>query len=217
MFIGHNALGFAAKKVAPRASLGLLMAAPMFLDLLWPLFLIAGVEEVQLAPSPPASPFLGFDFTYYPWSHSLLMSLVWGVALGLLYRWRTGDGRGALVAGALVVSHWVLDFVTHVPDLPLWPGGPKVGLGLWNYPTATVAIEVAMYVLGIAAYVRATEARDRIGKFSLIAFVIVLAGLYLISFGPPPPIKAVGWGGLTGWLLPLWAAWFDRHRRARAS
>jgi membrane-bound metal-dependent hydrolase YbcI (DUF457 family) len=214
MFIGHNALGFAAKKVAPRASLGLLMAAPMLLDLLWPIFLIAGIEQVELAP-PHTSPFLGLTFTHYPWSHSLLMSLVWGAAYGLLYRWRSGDGRGALVAGALVVSHWVLDFFTHLPDLPLWPGGPRVGLGLWNYPAATVVIEVVLYAAGVAVYLRATEARDRVGTWSLAAFVVVLGAMYLASFGPPPPIKAIGWGALTGWLLPVWAWWFDRHRRLR--
>jgi len=216
MFIGHNALGFAAKREAPRASLGLLMAAPMLLDLLWPIFLIAGIEQVELAPAH-TSPFLAMTFTHYPWSHSLLMSLVWGAAYGLFYRWRSGgDVRGALVAGALVVSHWVLDFFTHLPDLPLWPGGPRVGLGLWNYPAATVVIEVVLYLAGIAVYLRATEARDRVGTWSLAAFVVVLAALYLTSFGPPPPVKVIGWGALTGWLLPLWAWWFDRHRRLRA-
>jgi membrane-bound metal-dependent hydrolase YbcI (DUF457 family) len=215
MFIGHNALAFAAKKAAPRASLGMLMAAPMLLDLLWPIFLIVGIERVQLAPAH-TSPFLGMEFSHYPWSHSLLMSLVWGVAYALFYRWRTGDRRGTLVVGALVVSHWVMDFVTHVPDLPLWPGGPRVGLGLWNYPVATIIIEVALYLAGIAVYLRVTEARDRIGTWSLVAFVVVLSALYLSSFGPPPPIKVIGWGALTGWLLPLWAGWFDRHRRARA-
>jgi hypothetical protein len=216
VFIGHNALGFAAKKAAPRASLGLLMAAPQLADLLWPIFLIAGVERVQVAPVH-TSPFLGLEFTHYPWSHSLLMMLVWGAALGLLYRFRTGDGRGALVAGALVVSHWVLDFVTHVPDLPLWPGGPKVGLGLWNWPVATIVIEAALYVAGIGVYVRTTQARDRVGTYSLAAFVVVLVALYLSSFGPAPPVKVIGWAALSGWLLPLWAAWFDRHRRLRAA
>ena len=216
MFIGHHALAFAAKKTAPRASLGMLMAAPMLLDLLWPIFLILGLERVQLAPVR-TSPFLGLEFIHYPWSHSLLMSLVWAVAYGLFYRWRTGDRHGTLVVGALVVSHWVLDFVTHVPDLPLWPGGPRVGLGLWNYPVATIVIEVALYLAGIAVYLRVTEARDRIGTWSLAAFVVVLAAMYLSSFGPPPPIKVIGWGALTGWLLPLWAAWFDRHRRVRAA
>jgi hypothetical protein len=213
MFIGHNAVGFASKSVARRPSLGLLMAAPMLLDLLWPIFLLLGIERVQPVAHAP-NPLLALAFTHYPWSHSLLMSLLWGAALGGLYGWRTGDRRGAAVLAFGVVSHWVLDLVTHVPDLPLWPGGPQVGLGLWRWPAVAVALEALMYVAGIALYLRVTRPRDRIGRFSLAAFVLLLPTLYAVSFGPPPSPRAIAWGGLSGWLIPLWAGWFDRHRDA---
>jgi hypothetical protein len=212
MFIGHIAVGFASKRVAPRASLGWLMAAPIFLDLLWPIFLLLGIEHVEPASGAP-SPFLGLAFTDYPWTHGLTTSIGWGVLFGLVVRWRTGDGRAASVATASVISHWVLDFVTHIPDLPLWPGGPKVGLGLWRSVPATVVIEVVMYAAGVLLYVRGTRARDRAGRFSLAGFVAVLGALYLTNFGPPPSdMRVLAWSALTLWLIPFWAAWFDRHR-----
>ena len=130
MFIGHYALGLAAKRLAPRTSLGTLFVAPTLADLLWPVFLLLGWERVS--PSGVTNPFLTLTFDAYPISHSLLALIGWGALYALLYRARTGYGRGAIVVGLLVVSHWVLDFATHVPDMPLYPGGPKVGLGLWH-------------------------------------------------------------------------------------
>src|SRR6266704_725680 len=133
MFIGHYALGLAAKRIAPRTSLGTLFLAPSLADLLWPVFLLLGWERVRVTGG--ANPFLALTFDAYPVSHSLLALLGWGILLALLYWWRTGDARAATIVGLLVVSHWVLDVVTHVPDMPLYPGGPKVGLGLWNSVT----------------------------------------------------------------------------------
>src|SRR3954470_21958054 len=134
MFIGHFAVAFAAKRVAPRTSLGATFVAAQLVDLLWPIFLLLGWEQVRITPS--ANPFLVLDFTSYPWSHSLAMGLVWGAAFGALYFAVTKYGRGALVVGLLVPSHWILDFFAHRPDLPLYPGGAeRLGLGLWNNPT----------------------------------------------------------------------------------
>src|ERR1041384_6560976 len=137
MFIGHSALGFAAKRAAPRAGLGALFIAPTLADLLWPVLLLLGLEHVRAGPS--GNPFLNLWFDDYPYSHSLFTLIVSGIAFGYLYRATTGDKRGALVIGALVVSHWVLDVVTHRPDMPLYPGGPRLGPGLWNSPTAPTA------------------------------------------------------------------------------
>jgi hypothetical protein len=214
MFIGHDACSFAAKRVVPRVSLGLLIAAPNLLDLLWPIFLLLGIEHVRTQHGP--TPFLNLDFYDYPWSHSLAMAIVWGVVFAIGYRLFTRDSRGAVVAGLLVVSHWVLDFVTHVPDLPLWPGGPKYGLGLWNHTAATVIIESLLFIGGLAIYLRTTRARDRIGSIALWSFVVFLAVIYVASlFGPPPPNdRIVAWSALFLWLLPLWGAWIDRHREA---
>src|SRR5580693_3615644 len=156
MFIGHYALGLAAKRVAPRTSLGALIAAPTLADLLWPLFLLFGWEHVSITPS--TNPFLNLTFDAYPFSHSLVALIGWGLVFGGLYALRTRDRGAALVLCLLVVSHWVLDFIVHRPDLPIVPGGPKVGLGLWNSVPATLVVETTMLVAGVWLYFSGTRA-----------------------------------------------------------
>jgi len=214
VFIGHNAVAFAAKRVAPKTSLGVLMAAAMLVDLIWPIFLLLGIEHVRIQRG--ATKFTPLDFYDYPWTHSLVMGVAWGVAFGLLYWAVTRKGGGAFVVALLVISHWLLDFVVHRPDLPIWPGGPKVGLGLWNSPMATIVIESAMFAIGILIYWDFTKPVDRIGSVVFWAFVIVLAGIYIstASAAPPPNLRVLEYMALSGWLLPVWAAWFDRHREA---
>jgi len=215
VFIGHNAVAFAAKRVAPRTSLGVLMAAAMLVDLIWPILLILGVEHVRIQRG--ATRMSPLDFTDYPWTHSLVMGIGWGILFGVIYWGVSRYGRGALVVGLLVVSHWVLDFVVHRPDLPLVPGGgPKLGLGLWNRPFATLAIESAMFAIGILIYRDTTKPRDRIGSIAFWAFVITLAAIYIANASgtPPPNVRVLEYMALSGWLLPFWAAWFDRHREA---
>ena len=134
MFIGHFAAGMAAKKIYPALSLGILFMAAQFLDLLWPTFLILGIEHVVI--SPGISKVTPLDFIDYPISHSLLIVLGWSVLFGAGYYLITKNHKGALTLGTLVLSHWILDLIVHIPDLPLYPGeSPKVGLGLWNSPT----------------------------------------------------------------------------------
>jgi membrane-bound metal-dependent hydrolase YbcI (DUF457 family) len=217
MFIGHNAVGFGSKAAAPRVSLGWLMAAPMLLDLLWPIFVLLGLETFVIEKGAP-TPFLNMRFTSYPWSHSLLMSCIWAALYGGGYFLRTRSARGGWVLALGVVSHWLFDFFTHRPDMPLWPGGPKVGLGLWYSTAGTIIVESILFAAGIAIYLRTTKARDRagrIGPWTLIAFLVVV---YIVSlFGDPPPsVNAVASVTLLTWLIPFWAAWFDRHRDAVA-
>lgn len=215
MFIGHYALGLAAKRAAPRTSLGNLFIAPTLADLLWPIFLLLGVEHVHAVPN--ANPFLVGWFDDYPYSHSLFMLIVWGALFGYLYRFRTGNRRGALVIGLLVVSHWVLDFITHRPDMPIYPGGPKVGLGLWNSMTGTIVVEGLMLVLGVAIYARSTRARDGIGRWGFWSLVALLVIAYIGSIKTPPPssITALAVGAIIfGWVFVLFAWWVDRHRDA---
>jgi len=212
MFIGHYALGLAAKRLAPRTSLGTLFVAPTLADLLWPVFLLLGWERVS--PSGVTNPFLTLTFDAYPISHSLLALIGWGALYALLYRARTGYGRGAIVVGLLVVSHWVLDFVTHVPDMPLYPGGPKVGLGLWHSVPGTVIVEGLMFAAGIAIYAGATRPRDGVGRVTLGVLTLVLAAAYVGSlFSPPPPMPALAIGAMVfGWLFVVGAWWGDGHR-----
>jgi membrane-bound metal-dependent hydrolase YbcI (DUF457 family) len=216
VFIGHFAVGFASKRAAPRASLGVLMAAPLFADLLWPIFLNAGIESVRIVPGDTA--FTPLDLHDFPWSHSLVTSLAWSAIAASAFWAATRYTRGALVLALGVFSHFVLDFVTHRPDLPLYPGSAtSLGLGLWNSRRATMAVEIAMFVVGVAIYARTTRAINRRGVFALWALVVLLAVFYLNTcFGPPPPsVNAIKIGGLTAWLFPVWAWWIDRNRELR--
>jgi hypothetical protein len=213
MFIGHYAVGLALKGATPRTSLGWLAAAPQLPDLLWPIFLLIGWERVSIDPGATQVTPLAFD--RYPYSHSLLMVCGWGLLLGALYLSRSRHLTAAVLIGLAVVSHWVLDWVTHVPDLPLVPWSQtRVGLGLWNSLPATVAVEFTMYAAGLWCYVRATRPRDRQGQLGFAAFAVFLLVVYVATlFGPPPPdVRSVAFVALLLWLLPLWAAWFDRHR-----
>jgi len=213
MFIGHYAVGLALKGATPRTSLGWLAAAPQLPDLLWPVFLLIGWERVSIAPGATQVTPLAFDS--YPYSHSLLMVCGWGLLLGALYLSRSRHLVAAVLIGLAVVSHWVLDWVTHVPDLPLVPWSQtRVGLGLWNSLPATVAVEFTMYAAGLWCYVRATRPRDRQGQLGFAAFAVFLLVVYVATlFGPPPPdVRSLALVTLLLWLLPLWAAWFDRHR-----
>ena len=212
MFIAHFGVAMAAKKVAPQPSLGTLILGAQFLDGIWPVFALLGWEQVSIVPGiTAASP---LDFTFYPYTHSLLASVVWGTLLALAYYAVRRDRNGALWLGALVVSHWLLDWIAHRPDLPLWPGGPRVGLGLWYSLSATLITEFALFAVGAWIYASVTRARDALGGVLLWAFVIVLGALYLAAlFGPPPPSPAaLAASGLAGWLLVAWGYWIDRHR-----
>jgi len=215
MFVGHLAVSLGAKAAEPRVPLSVLVAASFGLDLLWPVLLLAGVETVRIAPGDTA--FTPLAFESYPWSHSLLMVLGWGVAAWLVTYRFARNLRVSLVVAVVVVSHWVLDFVTHRPDLPLWPAGPRVGLGVWNSIPATILLEGAMFVGAIAIYTRAQRPLDAAGTWAFWALV-ALTGVIWISqpWSPPPPdARAIAIVGMAMWLFPWWAAWIDRHRAAR--
>jgi hypothetical protein len=216
MFIGHFALGLAAKRVAPRTSLGTLFVAPTLADLLWPIFLLLGWEQARIVPN--ANPFLHLWLDHIPWSHSLLTLAGWGAAFGLLYRMKTGYARGAVVVAALVVSHWVLDVITHRPDMPLYPGSAVVGLGLWNSVAATLLVEGILFAAGVVIYTRATRPIDRIGRCGFWGIMIVLAGSYLSTLFSPPPQDmktAAVFTIVVSWLFVVFAWWVDRHREPR--
>ncbi|HSU13484.1 metal-dependent hydrolase [Longimicrobium sp.] len=212
MFLGHTAAALAGKRAAPRTSFGILLGAAIFLDLLWPVFLLLGWERVRIDPGNTA--FTPLDFVSYPISHSLVAALGWSVLAGGVYYAVTRYGFGAWTVGCLVLSHWVLDWLTHRPDLPLWPGSAKVGLGMWHSLPLTLAVELLLFAVGLLIYLGTTRARDGVGRWvfwALMAFYLIVYAAN--TFGPPPPdVRTVAWMTLAMWLLPLWGWWADAHR-----
>ncbi len=212
MFVGHLAVALGTKKVEPRLPLGASVAAAFGLDVLWPVLLLLGFETVRINPGDTA--FTNLAFASYPWSHSLLAVIGWSGVVAFLGRRLFGSWRAGVVLGGLVLSHWVLDLITHRPDLPLWPGGPVVGLGLWNSIPGTVLVEAGLLAGGLWLYVGASSARDRTGTWALIALVGLTGLIWVTQPWAPLPgsVTAVAAGALILWLLPPWAAWIERHR-----
>ena len=217
MFVGHLAAGLAARHKTPNVNLGWFIAGVSALDLIWPILVLTGVETVRIEAG--ATAFTPLVFDSYPWSHSLLMSVVWGLVLVGIARAARVPASASLLLVLTVVSHWVLDFVTHAPDMPLWPGNsPKYGLTLWNSIPGTFVVEGVMWVAAIALYLRSRSARgDRPGA-AFWSFVIVTTLMWAASpYSPlPPNVETVGWFGLVGWIVVPWAALADR-RRANAT
>jgi len=216
MFVGHLALGFAAKRATPRVSLAVLLTASQLADVLWPLFLALGLEQVRIDPGNTA--FTPLDFVSYPYSHSLVTLIVWGLAFAAIYRAATGrNGRVFLVLAALVVSHWALDWITHRPDMPIYPGGAKYGLGLWNSVPMTMAIEGVMFAAGVWIYLQCTRPRDRIGRWGMIGLLALLVVVYVANAtsSPPPSVNAIIVGASIGAaIMTIWSWWADAHREA---
>lgn len=212
MFVGHYATALAAKRVAPRAPLALLVFAAFWIDLLWPVLLLLGVETVRIVPG--ITLMTPLDFESYPVSHSLLAVAGLGALVGGLAWWRLRDARAAWVTGAVVVSHWVLDWLTHRPDLPLWPGGPRVGLGLWDSMAGTLGVEGLLLAAGVWLYASGSRPRRPVGRWAFVGLTAFLTVTWMANFfGPPPPSSgAIAVTALALWLLLPWASWIERNR-----
>jgi FtsH-binding integral membrane protein len=216
MFIGHYGAGLSFKKAAPPISLGLFFLAVQFLDLLWPTFLLLHIEHVQIT-SDKSQP-IPLIFTDYPYSHSLLMALVWSALFFLLYWLARKNGRDALILGVAVFSHWVLDLIVHLPDLPLYPGSSlKLGLELWRYPVVTAILEGLIFFVGLFLYLKATKAKNRTGTVVLWVLVTLLVVSHIANlFSPPPPsVEAIALAGQAMWLFVLLGFWADKNRMVR--
>ena len=213
MFIGHFAVAYAAKKVVPKVSLGTLFISAQLVDLLWPLFLLLGIEHVRIAPGITA--FTPLDFYDYPYTHSLLGAFFWAILAAAFYYSVRRETKSAMVVGFVVFSHWLLDLATHRPDLPIGlGGGTLVGWGLWNSVPATMIVEIALFAAGVWIYLNSTRARDRIGTYGFWSLAVFLVMVYLANaFGPPPPsAQMIAIAGNATWLFVVWAYWIDRHR-----
>jgi membrane-bound metal-dependent hydrolase YbcI (DUF457 family) len=213
MFIGHFGVGFALKRIAPRASLALLIMATVWADILWTAFLLLGWEHARISVGDTL--WTPLDLYDYPCSHSLLFMALWATALAVVYRAFRPDLLGAIAVWVAVVSHWVLDWLTHRPDMPLYPGGLKHGLGLWNSISGTLVVELTIFLVGVGLYAWCTRAKDWVGRLGFWGYVAALLLLYVGDrfSGPPASMKELAISGLVGILVLIgWPWWFDRHR-----
>jgi len=181
MFVGHYGISFAAKKAEPAIPLWVLFIAVQLLDVLWAPFVLLGIEKVRIVPGITASNPL--DLYYMPYTHSLLAAIAWSLVAFLVYRAvRPVPSRAAAIVGLAVFSHWVLDFLVHRPDLPLYDNTAKVGLGLWNLPAVALGLEALLLFGAMWLYLR-----HRARRTAMLAFgVVMLAIQAYVFFGPPP-------------------------------
>ena len=208
MFIGHFGVGLLAKRKESQPSLAMMFVAVQLLDLLWPIFVLFGLESLEIDPGNTKLTHL--DFTYYPYSHSLLMALFGRALMGVIYFIFTKNMRGSVLLGGLVISHWILDLITHRPDLPLTPFSEyRVGFGLWNHPVAEIILELGIFGLGAFLYYKSPCFKRKISFWLLILFLLVTHLMNL--FGPPPPnTLAVAWSANLMWLIVIWAWWIEK-------
>ena len=216
MFVGHLAAGMIGKRIEPRVSLGTWVVAVMLSDLLLFPLLLAKVESVTSQPNVSANRIIGLEIGY---SHSLLMNIIWASLFGLIYYLLRRYRPGAVLLFAGVLSHWVLDVVSHRPDMPLAPGAPfKLGFGVWNSLAATLIVEGGLWLLAIALYVSATRPKGRAGVYAFWSGIVLLTLIWHgnITRGmDPDPVKA-GIGGLILFsLIVAWAYWINRLRPTR--
>ena len=181
MFVGHYGVSFAAIKAEPTIPLWVLFIAVQLLDVLWAPFVLLGIEKVRIVPGITASNPL--DLYYMPYTHSLVAAIVWSVVAFLVYRAvRPAPARAAAIVGLAVFSHWVLDFLVHRPDLPLYDNSAKVGLGLWNLPAVALGLEALLLFGAMWLYLR-----HRARRTAMLVFgVVMLAIQAYVFFGPPP-------------------------------
>lgn len=195
MFAGHYAAALAAKAAEPKAPLWTLVAGCQLIDIGWGVFIATGVEHGEVDPSLPGSTLVLSDM---PWTHSLPAVIVWSIAAGVLaaalLRVST---RIAVLIGAVVFSHWVLDLVVHRPDLQLFPGGPKVGLGLWNLPVPEQALEVGLLAIAGVFWGASRKAIGESAWPAALFMTFLVALQILVMFVPPAPGPLTAMTGLS--------------------
>jgi hypothetical protein len=213
MFIGHYAAGFAGKKIDRQPSLVTMFLAAQWLDLLWPVLVLTGAEKFIIDPGNTV--LTPLNFVSYPWSHSMLMAIAWGVLFAWVYYAKTKNGRAGMLLFFLVFSHWILDWVTHRADLQLTPFSEiRTGLGLWNYKWMEITLETILFVVSVYFYLNYTKAKNKTGRWALWGLLLFLIVIHFMNiFGPTPPnVNMVAWTALSQWLLVGWGFWIDRNR-----
>jgi len=221
MFVGHYGVALAGKRLSKRLPLGLLFVAVQFLDVLFAIFVLLGIEKLRIVHA--FTPFNPYDLYWMPYTHSLAGALVWSALAGGAWwaaarRAPAGERRpAAIVLAAAVFSHFALDVPMHTPDMPLWPGAgaPKIGLGLWNHRGAAILAELAVLSVGGWIYLRATRPRSRFARAGSVVFAVFLVALTIATPLQPDPAspKAFAVAALAAYVAIAVAAEFvDRGR-----
>ncbi len=217
MLLSHVSVGLAGKKFAPKVSLGTLVLAGTFADIVFTVLAFAGIEKIRIVPGITAvNP---FDMYYYPFSHSLMWIMIWAILFAGIYFLIRRDTRSSIVLGLCVLSHWVFDFISHRPDVEIIPGiGSPVGLGLWNSFAGTVIVELAVFVTGLIIYLNATQPRRKIGYLILSLFVLFNGFMFMGWLMGPPPQDMNSMFIMSGIMQLIGLAlayWSDHFRKAR--
>lgn len=211
MFVGHYGVSFAANRAQRSVPLWVLFLAVQLLDILWAPFVLLGIEKVRIVPGITATNPL--DLYYMPYTHSLIAALLWSCVGGLLYHFLARPARRAasVIVGMAVFSHWILDFIVHRPDLPLFGNSAKVGLGLWNAPAIAFGLEAALLFGGMWLCLKG----QRAGFRSLILLGVVMLVMQAVTFFGPPPASdnAIAATALLAYVLFAAAAWWLYDRR----
>lgn len=215
--IGHIAPALAGKKFAPGVSLGTLIFAGLFLDILWPIFNISGIEHFRIVPG--ITKVNALDLYDFPYSHGLIFSVMWAFVFGAVYYAIKKDRRNAIVISICVFSHWILDFISHIKDLPVLPGlGPKMGLGLWNSVVGTITVEYGLFIVGIIIYFMVTKRTNILGLILPVILIVILTLSYISGFlvPPPPDANIVNYISFFQILYIMIGYWTDKNRAMTA-
>jgi membrane-bound metal-dependent hydrolase YbcI (DUF457 family) len=215
VFVGHYGPSLAIKAARNSIPLWVLFVAVQLLDVCWSAFVLLGVEKVRIVPGITATNPL--DLYYMPYTHSLMGALFWSVAAAVGYHLfrKGGDWSPAVLVGTAVFSHWVLDFLVHRPDLPLYDNSLKVGLGLWNYPAPAFVLEMVVLFGGMYLYLKKTKPIARFGAYGMVIFGFVMLAIQAyIFFGPPPASdkSAAATALVTYAAFAATAYWLERKR-----
>lgn len=216
MFIGHFGLALAAKKTAPKISLGTLFISFQFLDLVWPTLLLLNVEHVAIHPEETGNRVL--EFSDYPYTHSLLFAVLWSLLFGAVYYLIKRDVKGAVILGLGVVSHWFLDLIVHFHDLPIFPGtSPMVGFGVWKSLVVTSILEALFFGGGIILYLKSVTFITMTGRIVFWFLIAFLISVHIWSIFAPAPksVSELAWSAEFQWLFVALAFWADRNTMRR--
>lgn len=217
MLVGHFGVGLAAKRIVPETSAGTLMLASLLPDFVAWTLLLAGVEHARIHPGiTRTNPLDLYDIAI---SHSLLTDAIWGLLLaGAYFLWRR-HSRASWIILAVVLSHWLLDFLSHRPDMPLAPGVHQYfGLGLYNSPLAMLLVEGSIWFAGIIVYARCTRPRKRMGTYLFWSVAALLTAVWIVSLGgaTPSALRPAGISSLIFFsMVVLWAYLMDFLRPAK--